>query len=50
MNVTELKSYLGLLNYYNKSLPDQATLSAPLHELLDEMHAGSVVKKQEEAF
>uniref|UniRef100_A0A3B3S779 ribonuclease H n=1 Tax=Paramormyrops kingsleyae TaxID=1676925 RepID=A0A3B3S779_9TELE len=33
-NVTELKSYLGLLNYYNKFLPNLATLLAPLHELL----------------
>lgn len=34
MNVTELKSYLGLLNYYNKFLPNLATVLAPLHELL----------------
>lgn len=28
-NVTELKAYLGLLNYYNKFLPNLATLLAP---------------------
>ncbi|XP_033986453.1 uncharacterized protein K02A2.6-like [Trematomus bernacchii] len=33
-NVTELKSYLGLLNYYNTFLPNLATLLAPLRELL----------------
>ncbi|KAI7797170.1 hypothetical protein IRJ41_014565, partial [Triplophysa rosa] len=33
-NVTELKVYLGLLNYYNKFLPNLATLLAPLHLLL----------------
>lgn len=33
-NVTELRSYLGLLNYYNRFLPNLATLLAPLHELL----------------
>ena len=33
-NVTELKSYLGLLNYYNKFLPNLATTLHPLHDLL----------------
>ncbi len=32
--VTQLKSYLGLLNYYGKFLPDLATRLAPLYELL----------------
>ena len=32
--VTELKSYLGLLNYYHKFLPDLSTVLAPLHYLL----------------
>ena len=33
-NVTELKAYLGLLNYYNKFLANLATLLVPLHKLL----------------
>lgn len=33
-NVTELKAYLGLLNYYNRFLPNLSTLLAPLHQLL----------------
>ena len=33
-NVTELKSFLGLLNYYHKFLPDLSTTLAPLHQLL----------------
>lgn len=33
-NVTELKAYLGLLNYYNKFLPNLATVLAPVHKLL----------------
>ena len=33
-NVTELKSFLGLLNYYHKFLPDLSTILAPLHQLL----------------
>ena len=33
-NVTELKSYLGLLNYYGKFLPNLATTLHPLHDFL----------------
>ena len=33
-DVTELKSYLGLLNYYSKLLPNLATTLHPLHDLL----------------
>ena len=33
-NVTELKSYLGLLNYYGKFLPNLSTTLAPLYTLL----------------
>ena len=33
-NVSELRSYLGMLNYYHKFLKNLSTLLAPLHELL----------------
>lgn len=33
-NVTQLKSILGLINYYGKFLPDLATVLNPLHNLL----------------
>uniref|UniRef100_A0A3B1IIS6 ribonuclease H n=1 Tax=Astyanax mexicanus TaxID=7994 RepID=A0A3B1IIS6_ASTMX len=33
-NVSELKAYLGLLNYYHRFLPKLSTLLAPLHTLL----------------
>ena len=33
-NATELKSYLGLLTYYGKFLPNLATTLAPLYKLL----------------
>ena len=33
-NVSELKSYLGLLTYYSKFLPNMATVLAPLYRLL----------------
>lgn len=33
-NLAELKSYLGLLNYYNKFMPNLSTHVAPLYYLL----------------
>ena len=33
-NVSQLKSFLGMLNYYNKFLPKQSHNLAPLHKLL----------------
>lgn len=33
-NITELKSYLGLLSYYSKFLPNLSTVLAPLYTLL----------------
>ena len=49
-NVTELKSFLGLLNYYHKFLPDLATLLAPLHQLLRKDTKWMWTERQEEAF
>uniref|UniRef100_A0A8C5PH91 ribonuclease H n=1 Tax=Leptobrachium leishanense TaxID=445787 RepID=A0A8C5PH91_9ANUR len=34
-NVTQLRSYLGLLNYYNRFLPNLAPVLYPLHRLLE---------------
>ena len=33
-NATELKSYLGLLSYYTKFLPNLSVVLAPLYQLL----------------
>lgn len=33
-NVNQLRSYLGLLNYYGRFIPNLSTLLKPLHELL----------------
>ena len=33
-NVSELKSFLGLLNYYSKFLPNLSTVLTPLYRLL----------------
>ncbi len=35
-NVTELKAYLGLLNYYHRLLPNLSTWLAPIYNLLRE--------------
>lgn len=40
-NVTELRSFLGLVNYYGKFLPDLSALPAAAHRLLMEVAASS---------
>ncbi|XP_061594943.1 uncharacterized protein K02A2.6-like [Cololabis saira] len=49
-NVTELRAYLGLLNYYNRFLPNLSTLLAPLHELLKKETKWKWATEQERAF
>jgi hypothetical protein len=33
-NVSQLRSFLGLLNYYRRFIPNLSSLLQPLHELL----------------
>ncbi|CAM4511130.1 unnamed protein product [Leuciscus chuanchicus] len=49
-NVTELKAYLGLLNYYNKFLPNLSTVLAPVHQLLRKDEKWNWKEEQEVAF
>ena len=49
-NVSELKSYLGLLSYYGKFLPNLATTLAPLYALLRASARWQWTAKQEDAF
>lgn len=49
-NVKELKSYLGMLNYYNRFLPDLSTKLKPLHVLLQKEIKWKWGKEQQEAF
>ena len=49
-NVSELKSYLGLINYYARFMPNLATLLAPLHELLKKHTRFFWGKRQQSAF
>ena len=49
-NITELKAYLGMLNYYNRFLPNLSTLLQPLHDLLKKNTKWQWGQKQETAF
>ncbi|KAI7806716.1 hypothetical protein IRJ41_010699 [Triplophysa rosa] len=49
-SVSELKAYLGLLNFYNRFLPNLSTLLAPLHRLLKKEVNWSWKEEQEKAF
>ena len=49
-NVTQLKSFLGLLSYYSKFLPNMATHLAPLYALLRKESKWSWGPSQEEVF
>ena len=49
-NVAELRSFLGLVNYYGKSLPNIATVLSPLYLLLQKKQEWTWNSDQEEAF
>lgn len=49
-NVSELRSYLGLLNYYGKFLGNLASTLHPLHQLLKKDSAWSWTEECEKAF
>lgn len=49
-NVSQLKSFLGLLNCYGKFLPNLSTHLAPLYTLLQKQSPWSWDKSQEDAF
>lgn len=49
-SITELKAYLGLLNFYNKFLPNLSTLLAPMHKLLRKDELWSWGPEQKKAF
>ena len=49
-NVSELKSYLGMINYYQKFLPNLSSVLAPLHKLLNGKCSWHWGKEQQLAF
>ena len=49
-NVSELKSYLGLLTYYSRFLPNLSTTLAPLYQLLKHSAKWQWKDEQEKSF
>lgn len=49
-NVTQLKSFLGMLNYYGKFLPNLSTCLAPLYKLLQKQSHWKWEHEQKKAF
>jgi hypothetical protein len=49
-DVSQLRSFLGMLNYYGKFLPNLATLLRPLYDLLQSAKSWSWGEPQEQAF
>ena len=49
-NLTELRSFLGMVNYYGKFLPNLASTLAPLYELLRQTKAWKWGPRQRKAF
>ena len=49
-NVTELRSFLGLVNYYGNFLPDLATTLSPLYSLLQKQKRWTWGQRQKDAF
>ena len=49
-NLTELRSFLGLVNYYAKFLPNLSTKLAPLYVLLNKKQKWAWSTAQEQAF
>ena len=49
-NCSELKAYLGLLNYYNKFMPNLASELAPLYQLLHKGIPWQWAEKENKAF
>jgi hypothetical protein len=49
-DVTELRSFLGLVNHYARFLPHLSTILAPLHSLLQKNTSWKWEKRQQDAF
>ena len=49
-NVTQLRSFLGLVNYYNRFLPNLASELKPLHKLLEKGQKWIWTEIQQTAF
>ena len=49
-NVSQLRAFVGMLNYYHRFLPDVATVLEPLHQLLRKEAKWKWLEEQQKAF
>ena len=49
-NVSQLRSFLGLVNYYNRFLPNASSVLHPLHQLLEQNSKWQWTEQCEQAF
>ena len=49
-NASQLRSFLGLVNYYNRFLPNASTVLHPLHQLLEQNSEWQWTEQCEQAF
>ena len=49
-NVSEVRSYLGMVNYYQRYLPNLSTILAPLHGLLEKGKSWKWTAEHQESF
>ena len=49
-NVSEVRSYLGMINYYQRYLPNLSTILAPLHGLLEKGKSWKWTEEHQESF
>ena len=49
-DVSQLRAFLGMLNYYHWFLPDVATVLEPLHQLLRKGSQWQLLEEQQVAF
>ena len=48
--MSQLRSFLGLVNYYNRFLPNASTVLHPLHQLLEQNSEWQWIEQCEQAF
>ena len=49
-NASQLRAFLGIVNYYNKFIPQAAARLVPLYELLEKNHAWVWTEECDEVF
>ena len=50
VNIVQLQSFLGMVNYYGKFIPNLSTIAAPLNQLRKKDNPWKWTKKEEGAY